>query len=90
MEDDDNPKIENIKHCDAVLLFIERQMRRQEDMDSMLEYLTAMTILASVRRDLAEGTVLEGVVSIDEFKNKKDQLTPAEAADRILKDLGYE
>ena len=90
MEDDDNSKIENIKNCDAVLLFIEQQMRRQEDMDSMLEYLTAMTILASVRRDLAEGTVLEGVVSIDEFKNKKDQLTPAEAADRILKDLGYE
>lgn len=86
---DENNNIENIKSCDAVLLFLEREMRKQEDMDSMINYLTVMTILASVRRDLAVGTTLDGKVSL-QLNSEGDKPSVSEVAARMMRELGHE
>lgn len=88
-DNDENNKIENIKSCDTVLVFLEREMRRQADMDSMINYLTVMTILASVRRDLAVGTHLDGIVSF-KLNSEKSKLSVSEAATRLMRELGHE
>ena len=85
----ENQKIENIKSCDTVLVFLEREMRKKENLDTMIDYLTVMTILASVRRDLAVGTHLDGIVSF-KLSPQKSTLSPREAADALLRELGYE
>jgi len=86
-EGEHNNKIENIKSCDAVLVFLEREMRKQNNMNDMFNYLTTMTILASVRRDLAVGTKFDGNLSIPYIKYK---MSPSELATKMMRDLGHE